>query len=642
MKLVPTFMDYETFWSQTHSLSKMSPMAYVMHPETEIISLAYKFDRDRTHVIFGEDKVKAWVREVDWSDKYLISHNNEGFDSMISAWRLGIDPAMWGCTLAMARPIHAKTTGLSLAKLVEHYGIGVKDATALHNTKGRHLRDFTREEIAAMKEYNKEDTEQCARLFRVLGKQTTARELRLIDMTIRMLVEPQFEVDRPLLVGTLAAEKAQKAAALVKLQEDMQADSADDVQEMLASGPKFAEFLRSRGVEPPMKPSPANPEKQTFALAKTDQGFLDLQEHDDPIVAAAAATRLGVKSTILETRVESFITASDALGGLLPVPLKNAGADTTGRWSGWAYNPQNLPRINTNYPKLSDALRYSLRAPKGYKVVVADLSGIELRVNMFLWKVPYAMKLFQDCPDKADLYKYFASKELYNVPEEGVSKGQRQVGKVSHLGLGFGAGAPTFQKVAKIMGGINMPLDPDEDRPDQISATEVVKAYRAGHPEIVKGWRKAHDSLVYMQFDGITDIDPWGLCQAVNGGIKTPQGMIRYPDLREIFDEEAGRVEWWYGQGRNKTRIYAGKVVENMVQHLAREVMADNCLTIKQQTGYSPALLVHDERVGIAPESEADDVLAEVQKVMRTPPKWWPELITWSEGDVADSYGAAK
>ena len=199
-KLTPVFLDYESFWSTEHTLTKMSPMAYVMHPETEIISVAAKFGNYPTDVLFGEDNIRSALAKIDWSDKILVSHNNEGFDSMISAWRFGIRPAMWLCTMAMARPLHAKTTGLSLAKLVTHYapqleamGIsGVKDSTALVNTKGRHLKDFTEAEIDAMRIYNRTDTEQCAGLFKILAKHTTPAELRLIDLTIRMLVEPQF------------------------------------------------------------------------------------------------------------------------------------------------------------------------------------------------------------------------------------------------------------------------------------------------------------------------------------------------------------------------------------------------------------------------------------------------------------------
>lgn len=88
----------------------------------------------------------------------------------------------------------------------------------------------------------------------------------------------------------------------------------------------------------------------------------------------------------------------------------------------------------------------SLRAPKGKKVIVADLSGIELRVNHFLWKVPSSMALFNADPEKADLYKEFAS-SLYNVDKSEVTKEQRQVGKVAHLGLGFEPAHPPSRRL---------------------------------------------------------------------------------------------------------------------------------------------------------------------------------------------------
>ena len=110
-KLTPVCVDLETFWSQTHSLSKMNPIAYCTNQETELISIAYKFANDKPHCIVGEQDIKSWAKAVDWSDKLVYGHNLSGFDAMILRWRLGLRPAMWGCTLAMARPLHAITVG---------------------------------------------------------------------------------------------------------------------------------------------------------------------------------------------------------------------------------------------------------------------------------------------------------------------------------------------------------------------------------------------------------------------------------------------------------------------------------------------------------------------------------------------------
>ena len=634
-------VDLETYWSVTHSLTKMSPIAYCMHPDTEIISCAFKFDDDPTVVVFGEQAVIDYCNSVDWSQYWVVGHNLSGFDSMILAWRLGVKPKLWGCTLAMARPIHAKDVGLSLAKLVTHYGLGYKDQTVLHNTKGRRLADFTDEEIAEMRIYNAADVDQCYGLLRKLIPQTRKDEVKLIDMTIRMLIEPQFESDATLLVNTLTDEGIRKKAMLVEAARHMDVydfamdddEAAGAALKVLSSANKFAAFLQTIGVDVPTKISNTTG-KEIPALAKTDEAFLALQEHDNPLVAVAAASRLDAKSTILQTRIQAFMDASNAHPTKkVPIPLKYYGADTTGRWSGWGYNPQNLPRINPYNPKPSDALRKSLIAPAGYKVVVADLSGIELRVNHFLWQVPSSMAMYKADPEKADLYKDFASK-LYEIPYDEVTKVQRQVGKVAHLGLGFGAGYITFQKVAKLMGGVDI---------TEKESSDIVDRWRGEYGEITSGWRTCHAALpTIMRGAEGNAVDPWGMVVPVAEGLKTPKGLIRYPDLRTEINEDDNRKEFVYGHGRNKARIYAGKIDENIVQHLARCVIADNALAVQELTGLNPALMVHDELVYIVPEDEAECTLDTVQQVMRTPPEWWPELVTWSEGDIADTYGDAK
>lgn len=632
--------DFETYWSQTHSLSKMSPIDYVMHPDTEVISLSLKVDDAPTQVWFGEEAIREHLQAQDWSDVMLVAHNMSAFDAMLFAWRFGVNPKVWGCTLAMARPIHSKTTGNSLAKLVEYYGLGVKDNTALLNTKGRHLKDFTAEEVNAMREYNRDDTDQCHALFKVLLKHYNSAELWQIDATIRMLVEPKFMLSRQVLNKALSDVRIQKQQALAQMASvlyEMEVDDNPAIEEVvrskLASAVHFSKLLRARGVAVPMKPSPSDPEKRIPALSKTDEAFLALQDHEDPVVALAASTRLDVKSTILQTRLESFLATGKALRGRLPIPLHYCGADTTGRWSGFMYNPQNLNRIDPSKPKLSDALRKSMAAPPGHKVVVADLSGIELRVNHFLWKVPTSMALYKASPDKADLYKDFAAK-LYGAELEGVTKPQRTVGKVAHLGLGFGAGATTFQKVAKLMGGVNLDLPESE---------KITYRWRDEYDEIVQGWKTCHSMLAGIAAGDRYEVDPWGLVTTTQNALVLPSGRhIRYPALH-IEEGEKGRDEWWYGTGRNRARIYGPKCDENIVQALARDIIAENAFAVyKELNGLRPSLAVHDELVYVVPEDTAEHVLDTVQRIMRTPPVWWPQLITWSEGDIADTYGDAK
>ena len=651
--MTPVYIDFESYWSMTHTLSRMSPTEYITHPETEIISVAIRIGDEPTYVLFGEQVISEHLQEIDWDDKIVIGHNMSGFDSMILAWRFNIKPKMYGCTAAMARSKYSKTgvsvggkflTGVSLKKLAAELKVGAKLDLEATNTKGKHLCDFSPDELAQMEEYNKVDTDLCAELFKKLAKGFPKAELMHIDMTTRMLVEPKFQLDYDMVNKALEDVKAEKAKSLNDLYnllftqaesvarklEGDPTDPEEYVRMTMASAAKFGELLTSRGVDVPMKQSPTNPAKMTPALAKTDDAFIALQDHEDPIIAAAARVRLEVKSTLLETRLQAFVKAADACDGRIPVPLKYAGADTTGRWSGEQYNMQNLPRINPKVPKPSDALRNSLRAPKKHKVVVADLSGIELRVNHFLWKVKQSMDLYS-ADVEADLYKSFAAAR-YGIDESEVSKDQRQLAKIAQLGLGFGAGAPTFRKVAKLMGGLDL---------SEAESLEVVTSWRDTYHDIVKGWKAFQSNIPNIQQGIESAIDPWGMCVTEKHAVRLPSGRkIYYPSLTKESDN--GKTEWWYGSGRSRARIYAGKGVENLVQALARDVIAEHALTMFKRTGYRPSLAVHDELVYIVPETVAHDVLDELQGIMRKGVSWWPELITWSEGDVGDTYGEVK
>ena len=653
MKIIPVYYDFESWWSTDHSLSKMTNIEYIMHPATEVISLAIAVGNGPVEVVFGESEVKQKLDSIPWEDKMLVAHNGSGFDHPLAAWRFGINPKMWGCTLAMARSRYNADVGGSLAKLVEHFrpeleamGIkGVKDSTALVNTKGKHLKDFTPAELDAMRVYNKDDTEQCRGLFKIFSREFPSKELLQIDLTTRMLTEPQFEVNTKLLRDTLVEVQAEKARSLKELT-DMLSTVEERVAHVLETGgqmeeftrmqlmssAKFAALLEQRGVEVPMKASPSDPSKAIPALSKTDQAFLDLQEHDDPIVAAAARARLEAKSTLLETRIGKFLEASARVKGMmLPMPLRYAGAATTGRWSGEIFNPQNLPRIDPSKPKLSDCLRNSLVAPKGKIVITSDLSGIELRVNHFLWKVQSSMDLFYADPEKADLYKEFAA-NLYEVPKADVTKAHRQIGKIAHLGLGFGAGPATFQRIAKMMGGVDMELEESED---------IVSKWRNKYAEIAKGWRTCHDALTAIHNGLERDIDPWGLCHTGKDHIALPSGRkIWYPGLHQEV-VAGGKKEWWYGTGRNRARIYAGKVTENIVQALARDVIADVVRGMWVKHKLRPALLVHDEYCTIVGQERGEEVRGLLDAEMRAPTTWWPELMKWSESGQGASYGVA-
>lgn len=662
--MTPVFIDFETYWSAEYSLSKMPPAAYVLDGRWELQSLTVCVGRNGTaRTAIGMPEIVRLIDTIDWSDAFVIAHNNEGFDAYVAAWRLNIRPKMWGCTMAMARPKYGRTVGLGLGKLVAHFGLGVKDNTVLIQTKGRYLADFTADEIMRMRIYNQDDTLQCRGIFYKLLPDYDSEELFQIDLLIRMRVEPAFIANLPLLRGAAKAERQRKhenllaLAELIGVEEKVGVDTtwgaindevaqdlldeevAEEVRSELASTARFAKLLESLGVEVPLKKSNTS-DAMIPALAKTDQAFLDLQEHENEVIATAARVRLDVKSTQLETRIATFIQVAEATGGHLPIPLLYCGAITSGRDSGTDnMNAQNLPRIDPANPQPSDALRNCLEVPKGYVVIVADQSGIELRINHFLWMVPRTMELFRQNAN-ADLYRANAAR-AHNIAPEAVTKPLRQTEKIKQLGLGFGAGGKTFVRVAKTMGGLTLTLQEAENH---------VEDWRADHPEIAGkrgGWKLCTDALQHI-YDGMeVPVDPWGLVHTCGEGFVLPSGrLIRYPGLHEEPDGEwpSGdpKTSWFYGTGRHRARIHGPKADENIVQALGRDSLFDASLEFFQDTGWRPKLRVHDELAYVVPEREGQELLSHLQSILRKPPQWWPQLITWSEGAIADRYGSAK
>lgn len=644
-------LDFETFWSKTHTLTKMSPIEYVMHPETEIISCSAKVNDGQTVCVFGEGEVHKLLVDCDVDDSLAIAHNMSLFDSMLLAWRLKLKPRMWGCTLSMARPSLGRVLpNLSLATLVKHFGLGEKKADILVKTQGKHLADFTPQELAEMRVYNCDDTEQDYGVFKNLRPMVSNREMWTIDSNIRMLVDDAFVLDQGLLEAALVREQRNKRKTLIALASMLWPDReqgpdvneevlATQVKRELMSAPKFSALLESQGVEVPMKPSPKDEEKMIPALAKTDPGFTELLESDNEIVQAAAAARLEMKSTLLETRIQSFLATGAVREGRLPIPAKYWGAHT-GRDSGDLYNALNLPKILHDkdgkiVPKLSNALRLSLRAPKGKVVIVADLSGIEMRINHTLWKVRYSTELWKTRPT-ADIYKPTAA-GYFNIAESEVDTHQRQFGKVLQLACGFQCWGPSFKAFAR---KYNLHLTDEQ-------AIDGVVGWRNLTPEIADrdngGWAQCHRALDYIIAGRQVNIDPWGLTHTCAEGIVLPDGnLIRYHDLRQVVDDRNGRPAYKYGRGRHTRFIYGGKTDENIVQALGRVILMDNVREFWRRTGLWTALRVYDEAVYIVDEAEAEALLNELLAIMRTPPKWWPQLVVWSEGDMAPAYGLAK
>lgn len=647
------YIDYETYWAVDHSLSMMNPLLYVMHPETEIQSVSVAINDGEIGVFFGEERIRWFFSKIDWSNAMVVAHNNSGFDALIHAWRFGIKPKAWACTLAMAKPFYALTVGGSLKKVSEAMGLPPKGSLEEVNTKGKKLKDFTPDEIEKMRVYNKHDTYLCREIFKRLMPDLGMKEMRLIDASIRMTVDLQFEVDRPLLESALQTEIARKEQSLLNLaqmtgtyQPGMHPDAAvAAMRDIVMSQPQFATLLTNLGAEVPMKESPSaldadgNP-KMIPALAKTDQGMTDLLEYEDPsgndfnaqLVRVAAGTRLETKSTQLETRLKTYIAVSDALGGKLPMPVNYCGAAITWRFSGgMKMNVQNLPRVDEDAPKPSDALRQSIVAPEGKIIVVVDSSNIELRVAHGLAQ---QLDTIDKLRNKEDLYCWFAT-TLFGRVITKADKAERFIGKVAMLSLQYGASWQAFQRMARILSKGKTLLADDECK-------RIVKVWRAMFPAITdrKGgiWSRC-DAALEKMFIG-EHYALTSLCNTTHERLITPDGhWLHYPKLHKSMNKK-GRDEWKYGEGRNSSRIYGAHFFENICQHIARLIVMEQTMGLDKE--FPVALTCHDEAVLVVDEHRAEEAEARALHHFSKPPKWWPDLPLAAEAGIGFSYSEAK
>ena len=600
-------IDFETYYNQKFSLSKLTTEEYIRDEHFETIGVAVKRNNEPTEWFSGgKKKTSEWLDKWDWANSVAVAHNAM-FDMAILNWVFDIRPKRIADTLSMLRAIDGPHAGNSLAKAVERYGLGEK-GTEVINALGKRRLDFTDEDLERYGEYCINDVELTHKLFEVLAPLMPVSELRLIDLTIRMFTEPVLELNKGVLLSHLDNVRAKKA----KLMDAIVAD-----RDSLMSNPKLATLLESLGVSPPTKIS-ARTGKEALAFAKSDEGFKALLEHADPRVQAVVAARLGVKSTLEETRTERFIAIADR--GTLPVPLRYYAAHT-GRWGGDdKVNLQNLPR--------KSPLKKSMLAPEGYVFIDCDSSQIEARTLAWLAGQEDLVDAFNL---GEDVYKIMAT-AIYEVPLDEVTDAQRFVGKTTILGCGYGMGAVKFQAQLKTF-GVSLPSS---------ECASIVYKYRDQFDHIPLLWEQGDKALDALMSTKTAPLGKHGALLVDMFGIKLPNGMyLRYDNLRKERDKKSGRDQFVYDVKRGRatlpTYIYGGKLIENVCQALARIIIGEQMLMVARK--YRVVMTVHDAVGVIAPIEEADKARAFVEACMRMRPKWAPTLPLNCESKIGASYG---
>lgn len=608
-------IDFESYYEEggkdAYSIKNMTTSAYIKDPRFRALGLSLKVDdkpamyieeRDITRVLDG---IQPQLEKC-----FLLAHHQQ-FDGLILAYRYGIRPAMYGCTLAMASALKVNIgtyAGGSLAALMKRFNLG---------EKGILTPDSSPEELRIRATI---DAEACYQLFGIFRRAFNfpADALKEIDWTIRCFCDPIIMADVPKLYK-IREEYAIKMQGLL----DRVGYSIDD----LRSPTKFASALESLGVRPPLKLSPNRntPSKEIFAFAKTDEEFVELLESEDDDVSMLAEARLASKGDGESNRAARFLDLAEF--GCMPVYLKYASPHTL-RWAGG-------DKINWQNFKRGGSIRDALIAPPGYVYIVGDSAQIEARATAWLCQCKLMLECFAD--PKRDLYCEFGSMAWQRAITK-ANEYERFSSKTVVLGCGFGAGGRTiFQQMRAEIRKREMKIPV----PDESVATMLVQHYRNTFTEIRDGWQVVESLLGNpgATFGPIVSTgDTWRL----------PNGLaVVFTDLQKEYFQMKGenKFGWRYDTERGRTSTWGGKLMENAASSLSKCVMGWQLLKldpIMRGLGGKIASMSHDEFIVLVPRKNVDTASQAMQYWMTQGPEWskgWPIAC---EVKIGDTYAEAK
>ena len=615
------YLDFETFYSTEYSLRRMDPPSYIMDPRFELIMCGVAFDDEPVRIIDGPD-VEAFFQSLDPSDIATVSHNAQ-FDASILSWRYNWRPKLICDTLSLSRTIIAnKSKRHDLGAVASYLGLPPKGHTVV-DVKGMTRADIIANGLwPAYTAYCQGDTELCREIFKQLTPDLPNEEFLVHDLVLRMAVDPVLHGDVTVLAEHLSEVITRKETIFARAMLLGINNKSD-----LMSNEKFAAVLKGLGVDPPRKPSPTTG-LMTWAFAKTDEAFQELREHENPYVRDLVEARLGYKSTIEETRCARLLNIAQLEfphhgANMLPIALRVGGARTHRLSGDWKCNFQNLGR--------ESRIRQALVAPPGNTLVAADAAQIEARILAWYCGQEDLVQAFRE---GRDVYAEFASK-LFKIPVTKQSHPiERFVGKQGVLGCGYMCGPTKFLGMIRSKAAIEG-FDLVFTEQD---AQAVVSGYRQINGKIEWKWGWMKDTALPQLAFGPKE-------QIKDGPVTFRQFEVTGPSNLKIYYPrlQRGDGNWWYDDAGQPNKLYGGKLIENIVQHLARVFIMQVALKIRtivdEEMRVRLVLQSHDELVYCVPDAYVEVLMGLLYNAMTLAPQWAPGLPLATEVKVGFNYG---
>jgi len=696
-------LDFETFYSVEYSLTKLTNEGYVRDPRFQTIGVGVQVGRHGKRVWLEEWEFRAWAKRVDWS-KVAVNAHHAQFDAFILAERYDIRPAFIFCTMSMGRALHGLGALEDLGPKygLGEKGDAIKTGSTkgkrreqMTQRQWRELGEYCKNDVRLGAELLYAMELPPLELWLI---DTTIRMFTEPVFAADQTVLAKALVEERVKKAELLKRVVEWAGVDVKAGED----KATIAKQVLGSSDKFAALLETLGVEVPMKPNKKG--ESIPAFAKDDPGMQGLLEHPREEIRQLAEARLSVKSTIIETRVERLIAIGLRglvpfylkiygahthrwSGGdrMNPQNFNRGGSlrDAILAVVGWLLVVVDSGQIEARVlawfageQRLLETFRRNDAKARAYEAELARLiaEGVPEK------------EAEKRAGDPGDFYSDEGSAYFLKKISKKETPIERQLSKNMILGLGFemgwgkfsgellkgmlGSDPVQFTQVeadkfgvdvaafevlpfgrrsdgitcgAKVRGlirtGIRLPYD--ELLIHCAVAAHFVRRYRSTNSKIKAAWRAAEKVLDVMVAEGPADKVRmrFGCLKVIRHGLVKPSGLVlHYPGLRKRGD---GYAYLGGDSGREWVSIYGGKLIENIVQSLARDIVAEQAMRIRAD-GHKIGTTTHDEVVSVVREELAPQVYQSMLGHLRTPPTWCADLPLNASGGFGRSYGAVK
>lgn len=639
------FLDFET--RSEADLKTVGAVNYAQHPSTDIIMMGYAFDDNPVEFWHPREKLPvelinhtgyfcAHNYKFEWA---IIEHVLSRYDKRVLNW-LKID--RWLCTMSQSLrwglPAGLKNVSHSLkldtkkldsgTRLINKYSKPRRKTKTDPNSIFNNIYD-NEDDLQLMREYCRADVEATREIY---------AKLPPVDGFERSIFQLDHKINsRGIKIDTENLE-------IIKEKYDRYYKTSEKLADSIAGRTKTGTLTVK---------SPAA--FKTWLNKHLGTPIADTQKPTlDNLLDALCETpgdNADTKNLIEAVRLRRILSASAPKklvamknntddGGITKNILQYYGAHT-GRWAGRGIQVQNIPRdcyseheFENKRDKevdffdiiknINGLLRPLIIPRDGKKFFVGDFSAIEARVTFWLAQCENGLHAYRQ---NKDIYTEFAAKNIFNKPPSQIFKYQRQIGKMAILGLGYGMGKNRFYDL----------LQNIDDELSFSFADRVVKTYRNYYREVPILWQT-------LENDFIRAVKGQKINRGVYEMYRTGQTLrVILPSGREMSYFRPGvsvNGIFFTHPKLKKIHIWGGVLTENLVQAIARDIMAEAMILVDSVPGLNVIMTVHDE---IVAESKNDDKIEErfekFKKIMGNTPSWARGLPITSECDIKGRYG---